>query len=216
MGNEKEFDSLREMMVKLIIERGVSDRRVIQALKNVKRHMFVPENLKEHSYDDGPLLIGFGQTISQPYIVAYMTAILELKEGDRVLEVGTGSGYQTAVLAELVDRVYSLENIKLLTSQAKERLDRLHYSNIHIKVGSGFDGWDEHAPYDAIMVTAAPSEIPKTLVDQLKEGGRMALPVGIGDQELILVTKHKENIRSEPQFPVRFVPMVESESINEE
>ncbi|HHS98349.1 MAG TPA: protein-L-isoaspartate(D-aspartate) O-methyltransferase [Chloroflexi bacterium] len=176
---EAKYAQLRErMVIETIRARGITDERVLEAMRTVPRHLFVPEEEREYAYGDYPLPIGFGQTISQPYIVALMTELLELKPGDKVLEVGTGSGYQAAVLASIPDvEVYSIEIIPELAQSAKERLERLGYK-VHCKQGDGYYGWPEHAPYDAIIVTAAPDHVPPPLLDQLAEGGRMVIPVG--------------------------------------
>ncbi len=171
---------MREPMVfQAIRSRGVTDERVLQAMENVPRHLFVPEDQRDAAYGDYPLPIGFGQTISQPYVVAMMTELLELAEGDRVLEVGTGSGYQAAVLAELPDvEVYTVEIIPELAEKAKETLESLGYTNVHLKQGDGYHGWPEHAPFDGIIVTAAPDHVPAPLKEQLAVGGRMVVPIG--------------------------------------
>jgi len=181
MGEERAstWDILRERMVKEQIEsRGVRDRRVLEVIRKVPRHLFVPEAYLDEAYDDHPVSIGEGQTISQPYIVALMTSLLELKGDEKVLEIGTGSGYQTAILAELAKEVFSVERIESLAKKAKKRLEDLGYKNVHIKVGDGSLGWEEHAPYDAIIVTAAAPKLPKPLIDQLKVGGRIVIPIG--------------------------------------
>lgn len=188
--------------------RGVKDQRVLAAMKKVPRHLFVPENMKIYAYQDEPLLIGEGQTISQPYIVAYMSEALRLKGGERVLEVGTGSGYQAAILAEIVKEVFSVEILESLSFKAQEVLKGLGYRNIQFKVADGTLGWKEHSPYDAIMVTAAPAKVPKPLQDQLKTGGRMVIPVGATFQELVLLTKEKRKFKKKRLLPVRFVPLI--------
>lgn len=211
------FDSQRHQMVKeQIITRGVKDPRVIKAMEKVPRHDFVPIRLSAHSYMDTPLPIGLGQTISQPYIVAFMTEALDLRSGDRILEIGTGSGYQAAVLAELVSAVYTIEIIPELGERAKVTLKKLQYKNIHVKIGDGYKGWSEMAPFDAVIVTCAPEQIPPALVDQLKEGGRMIIPVGKegGVQKLVKLTKHKGKVQTQAVMDVRFVPMVEGGSEN--
>jgi protein-L-isoaspartate(D-aspartate) O-methyltransferase len=191
-----------------IRNRGVRDERVLQAMAAVPRHEFVPEGSISQAYDDHPLHIGHGQTISQPYIVALMSEVLQLEQGDRVLEIGTGSGYQAAVLAELVDEVYSIEIVEALGTEAAERLKRLGYDNVDVRIGDGYEGWPEKAPFDAVIVTAAPETVPQALVEQLAEGGRMVLPVGVGIQELLLV-EMKNGIAVERHITsVRFVPMV--------
>jgi len=208
-GEEKKFQKLRDQMVEeQIIGRGVRDPKVIEAMQKVPRHKYVPENLQSLAYDDTPLPIGEGQTISQPYIVAYMTEALELKGGEKVLEVGTGSGYQAAVLAEIAKEVYSIEIIESLALSADERLKRLRYRNIQVRHGDGYQGWPEHAPFDAIIVTAAADHIPQPLVDQLKVGGRMVIPLGEWYQELVLIKKRPDGtIEKHHLIPVRFVPM---------
>ena len=199
----------RANMVKYQIEnRGVSDKATLAAMRNVQRHLFVPESYRRQAYNDGPLPIGYGQTISQPYIVACMTEVIEPKSGFKVLEIGTGSGYQAAVLAEIVDEVYTVEIVKELGEQAKSRLKKLGYSNIQVKAGDGYYGWEEHGPYDAIIVTAATEYIPPPLVKQLKPGGKMVIPVGSPFlvQTLMLVEKTGNKIKTTSLFPVRFVP----------
>ena len=196
-------------MVKLQIEaRGVNDPKVLRAMKKVPRHLFVPEKYQSSAYQDQPLPIGMRQTISQPYIVGYMTEAIRPKNDDKVLEIGTGSGYQAAVLAEIVKEVYTLEIIPELGMMAKERLKILGYENIHTKVSDGYHGWTEHGPFDAIVVTAAAEEIPEPLLDQLAEGGRMIIPVGpqFSVQNLVLVTKKNGQLKKKKLFGVRFVP----------
>ncbi len=203
------FARERERMVSEQIEaRGVKDRAVLKAMLKVPRHMFVPEDVQSYAYHDEPLPIGEGQTISQPYIVAYMTEVLHLGGQDRVLEVGTGSGYQAAVLAEIVREVYTVEIIEYLTIKAKAVLEELGYKNIYFKIGDGTLGWEEHKPYDAIVVTAAPARVPKALQEQLKISGRMIIPVGSMYQELVLVTKGEKKIKKKKLLPVRFVPLI--------
>jgi protein-L-isoaspartate(D-aspartate) O-methyltransferase len=183
-------------------------------MEKVPRHDFVPVRFRTHSYQDSPLPIGLGQTISQPYIVAYMTEVLDLTAGDRILEIGTGSGYQAAVLAELVKAVYTIEIIPELGKRAKSTLEKLQYTNIHVKIGDGYKGWPEMAPFDAVIVTCAPEQIPNALVDQLKEGGRMIIPVGKegGVQKLVKVIKQDGKALTQAVMHVRFVPMVEGGS----
>jgi protein-L-isoaspartate(D-aspartate) O-methyltransferase len=208
---EDRFTALRhEMVDRQIRARGVKEPRVLAALEKVPRHIFVPEPLKYGAYGDYPLPIGEGQTISQPYIVAFMTEALGLKPSDKVLEIGTGSGYQAAVLAELVREVYTIEIIEELAKRARGLLDKMGYRNIHVRIGDGYNGWPQEAPFDAIMVTAAPDEIPERLVSQLKEGGRLVLPVGKpgGIQELIRGQKVAGRLKTETLMAVRFVPMV--------
>ncbi len=203
-----QFQTMRLKMVEYQIKsRGVKDERVLEAMKKVPRHLFVPEYLSDQAYNDEPLPIGAGQTISQPYIVAYMTEQVQLQGAERVLEIGTGSGYQAAILAELADSVFTIEIIPELSLQAQQVLKNLGYSNIEFKVGNGYYGWPEKAQFDAIIVTAAPQEIPEPLVEQLKEGGRMIVPVGDFFQELYLIRKEKGNIKKTRKLPVRFVPL---------
>lgn len=205
---EARFLVMRKRMVKIQIERrGIRERRVLNALLGVPRHLFVPEHLKERAYDDGALPIGEEQTISQPYIVAKMTELLDLKGDETVLEVGTGSGYQAAVLAKLVRTVYTIEIVPSLARQAEERLKRMGYGNISVRLGDGYRGWEEHAPFDAVIVTAAPDHIPPKLIEQLREGGRMVIPVGTVNQHLTLLVKEEDGVREEQVIPVRFVPM---------
>jgi protein-L-isoaspartate(D-aspartate) O-methyltransferase len=202
----------REQMVKNQLEyRGIRDARVLNAMRKVPRDRFVLPEFRDRAYDDGALPIGYEQTISQPYIVAYMTEALQLIGKERVLEIGTGSGYQAAILAELVPEVYSVELIAPLAHRAEGILAELGYTNLKIKIGNGYEGWAEHAPYDAIMVTAAPVEVPPTLVAQLGMNGRMILPVGIGTQELILIRKTPKGIVRQALLPVRFVPLVDKD-----
>ena len=206
-----DFTRLREAMVKRqIIGRGVNDPDVIRAMKEVPRHLFVPQKNRAFSYADHPLPIGEGQTISQPYIVAFMTEALKLKPGERVLEIGTGSGYQAAVLAELINEVFSVEIIETLGIRAQKTLGALGYKNIHIKIGDGHKGWPQKAPFDAIIVTCAPEQIPRALVEQLKEGGRMIIPVGRNGavQKLVRAVKREGRLKTEDVMLVRFVPMV--------
>src|SRR5947209_20478616 len=204
-----DFAAERQRMVQQQLEaRGINDGRVLAAMAKVPREEFVPPESRAASYADGPLPIGHGQTISQPYIVAFMTEQLRLKPSDRVLEIGTGSGYQAAILAELVSEVYSIEIVEPLAKNAKATLQRLGYRNVHVKVGDGYKGWPEHAPFDAIIVTCAPDNVPQLLTDQLKEGGRMVIPVGDRfSQELYLLEKKNGQLKESVTLPVRFVPM---------
>lgn len=190
--------------------RGIRDPRVLEALGKVPRHLFVPESMRRYAYADEPLPIGEGQTISQPYIVAYMTEALRLDAGDRVLEVGTGSGYQTAVLAELVREVWTVEILGSLSLRAQSILGGLGYGNIRYRVGDGSEGWPGSAPFDAIMVTAAAAKVPGPLEDQLAAGGRMILPVGADHQELVLVRRDGSGYKRDELLAVRFVPLVRS------
>src|SRR5690606_33465439 len=172
--DQEKYKELRSMMVeKQLVARGIKDKPTLEAMGKVERHELVPEKMKKYAYDDGPLPIGMDQTISQPYIVAFMTEAIRPRQGMKVLEIGTGSGYQAAVLAEIVDEVYTIETVDALAKRARTKLDDMGYTNIHYKVGDGFHGWEEHAPYDAILVTASPEEIPPKLLEQLKEGGRL-------------------------------------------
>lgn len=206
------YQLLRHAMIEnQIIDRGVSDERVIKAMNDVPRHLFVKESLRDLAYADGPLPIGYNQTISQPYIVAYMTEILQPDTHHIVLEVGTGSGYQAAILSKLVNHVYSIEIIPELGKEAANRLDKLGYDNVTVKIGDGYNGWEEHSPFDRIIVTAAPEQIPKKLVDQLKSGGLMVLPVGKTSfgQDMRVVKKDKTGqVTTQETIPVRFVPMI--------
>lgn len=203
------YEANRHKMVEQQIrQRGVTDEKVLNAMKKVKRHEFVLPELKHLAYNDHPLPIGQGQTISQPFIVAFMTEALSLEPHEKVLEIGTGSGYQAAVLGELVKEVYTIEIVPELARQSKERLQKLGYQNVTVKEGDGYKGWPEHAPFDAVIITAAPPSIPEALVEQLKVGGRMIVPVGTYYQELILLKKNKDGLQKETLIPVRFVPMV--------
>jgi protein-L-isoaspartate(D-aspartate) O-methyltransferase len=203
-----DFKAMREKMVENQIKaRRVKDPRVLSALLKVERHRFVPEKYLDSAYSDQPLPIGEGQTISQPYIVGLMTELLELKGNEKVLEIGTGSGYQAAILAELAEEVYTIEIIEPLASKASKTLSELGYQNVNVKAGDGYLGWPEAAPFDAIIVTAAPDHIPKPLTDQLKEGGRMVVPVGTHTQELLKIVKRSGKIETTNVIPVLFVPM---------
>ncbi len=199
----------RQMVATQIRERGVSDTRVLAAMEKVPRQEFVPSGLRALAYQDCPLPIGHGQTISQPYIVALMTELLGINSRSRVLEIGTGSGYQAAVLAEVAADVYTIELVEPLARKAGETLARLGYHNVHAKAGDGYQGWPEAAPFDAIIVTCAPENIPSELVEQLKEGGKLVVPVGAegGAQELFLLEKTGGKIQQRSVIPVRFVPM---------
>lgn len=188
----------------------VKDKNVLSAIRNVPRHEFVPEELQSKAYDNTALPIGYGQTISQPLIVAHMTELLEIDPGDKILEIGTGSGYQAAVLAELTANVYTIEIVPELATRAKKILNELGYKNVNSKVGDGYIGWQEYAPYDGIIVTCAPEDIPQPLIDQLNPGGVIVIPVGEKNQTQMLVVVRKSKngkIYQEKQFPVRFVPM---------
>ncbi len=205
---DPDFGEERERMVEEQIEaRGVRDPRVLAAMRAVPRHEFVPAEERAHAYRDRPLPIGQGQTISQPYIVAVMTELLEVSGDEKALEIGTGSGYQAAVLSQLAREVYTIEIVPELASRAAADLRRLGYANVHVRQGDGYRGWPEHAPFDAIVVTAAPEHVPQPLVDQLAVGGRLVLPVGDLLQDLVLVTRDAEGVRQERLLGVRFVPM---------
>lgn len=205
-----EYAAQRKAMVRnQIAYRGVTSNKVLEAMRRVERHLFVPAALQDHAYEDRPLPIGYGQTISQPYIVAYMTEILRLKPDDRVLEIGTGSGYQAAVLAELCDSVFSMEIVEPLAKSAKQTLQNLGYKNVYVKYGDGYKGWPGKAPFDAIIVTCAPEKVPIPLKEQLSEGGKMIIPVGDSFvQELYLLQKKNNKIIQKTVLPVRFVPML--------
>lgn len=197
----------RKMVEEQIVSRGIKQEDLINAMLEVPRHEFVPENWKDYSYSDGPLPIGEGQTISQPYIVAIMTELLNVKKGDKVLEIGTGSGYQAAVLSRMGCEVYTVEIVGKLTENAKKIIQELGYENIHFKVGDGYEGWKENSPYDAVIVTASPPKIPQPLLEQLKVGGKMVMPVGYDHQELELITRTETGSDIKDIIPVAFVPM---------
>ncbi len=201
----------REKMVREQIEfRGIRDARVLSAMRKVERHLFVPSSLASAAYGDHPLQIGYGQTISQPYIVAFMTEALALTSGMKVLEIGTGSGYQAAILAELCDSVFTIEIVPELGQQARRLLSMLGYRNILVRVGDGYQGWAAHAPYQVVIVTCSPTHIPRPLIDQLAESGKMIIPVGERDsQELIVLVKTRDKLKQRAVLPVRFVPMVD-------
>lgn len=210
---EQHYMALRRRMVNIqIAARGITDENVLKAMGTVARHRFVPPQYRSLAYADRPLPIGEGQTISQPYIVAFMTEILDLDKGERVLEIGTGSGYQAAVLAEICDHVYSIEINKVLADRARKALADAGYSSVHVRTGDGYQGWPEHAPFDAIIVTCAPSAVPEPLKQQLAEGGRIIIPVDVPfGQELVLLEKSGGTIRKREVLPVRFVPMVDED-----
>jgi protein-L-isoaspartate(D-aspartate) O-methyltransferase len=200
----------RQRMVEQQLKpRGIKEERVLAAMAKVPREEFVPADARPTAYEDGPLPIGYDQTISQPYVVAFMTEQLRPKQSDRVLEIGSGSGYQAAILAELVGDVYTIEIVEPLAKSAEATLQRLGYNNVHIKVGDGYKGWPEEAPFDAIIVTCAPEKVPQPLVDQLKDGGRMVIPVGERfAQQLYLLEKKNGQLKESVTLPVRFVPML--------
>jgi protein-L-isoaspartate(D-aspartate) O-methyltransferase len=203
------YEVARHRMVeRQIMGRGVSTPAVLDAMRHVERHFFVPKNLRDMAYSDQPLPIGHGQTISQPYIVALMTELLCVEPADTVLEIGTGSGYQAAVLSRMVSHVYSIEIIETLADKARNLLNELGYENITVKTGDGYLGWPEHAPFDGIIVTAAPPRIPPPLLEQLAVGGKMVVPVGDAFQELQVVARADTGYRIQKSIPVRFVPMV--------
>jgi protein-L-isoaspartate(D-aspartate) O-methyltransferase len=206
-GADAEAARRREMVDGQIRGRGIADPAVLAAMAQVPRHLFVPEAYRAEAYDDRPLPIGYGQTISQPYIVALTTSLLELDGDDAVLEIGTGSGYHTAVLARIARRVYSMEIIAPIGEQARARLARLGYGNVEVRVGDGYQGWPEKAPFDAVILTAAPPYIPQPLIDQLKVGGRMVAPVGEYFQDLLVITKTADGLQKRTVIPVRLPPM---------
>jgi protein-L-isoaspartate(D-aspartate) O-methyltransferase len=204
----QDWDTARLRMVEEQLRaRDIRSERVLDAMRTVPRHLFVPDDRRDEAYADTPLPIGHGQTISQPYIVAFMTQALDIGPDHRVLEIGTGSGYQAAVLGELAKEVYTIEIIAPLADMARETLSSLGYHNIHVRTGNGYLGWPEHAPYDRIMVTAAPDEVPPALLQQLKIGGVMAIPVGTGTQELRILRRTATGTELLRTLPVRFVPM---------
>lgn len=206
---DSDFSDARHRMVsEQLVERGITNRRVLHVMRSVPRHEFVPTARRKQAYEDHALPIGYGQTISQPYVVAFMTQALNLHTNDVVLEVGTGSGYQAAVLAGLVKQVYTIEIVEPLARRAEADLKRLAITNVQVRAGDGYQGWPSAAPFDAIIVTCAPDHIPQPLVTQLKDGGRMIIPVGpANDQSLYLLRKEGEHVRQQAVLPVRFVPM---------
>lgn len=208
------FEQQRERMVEQqIVNRGIEHGPTIEAMRTVPRHLFVPEAQKRNAYNDSPLPIGHGQTISQPYIVAYMTEVIQPEPDYRVLEIGAGSGYHAAVISKTVEEVYTIEIIPELGETARERLERLGFDNVEVKIADGYYGWEEYAPFDAIVVTAAAEHIPPPLVEQLKDGGKMIIPVGspFFTQQLTLVEKRGEDITTRNLMPVRFVPFRRAE-----
>ena len=204
---QREEQSRLEMVSKQIASRGIKDRPVLEAMRSVERHRFVSSEFHDEAYADYPLPIGHAQTISQPYIVALMTSLLEVDSGSRVLEIGTGSGYQTAVLAELVAEVYSVEIIPALATAATEQLAMLGYTNVHVRQDDGHRGWPDASPFDGILVAAAPREVPSGLTDQLMLGGRLVIPVGDYFQDLLVITRTKKGLKKRNVTAVRFVPM---------
>ena len=211
MTTTPDYAAARQRMVEEQLRapgRDIHDPRVLEAMRHVPRHEFVPADHRDEAYEDHPLPIGHGQTISQPFIVAFMTEQLDLQPADRVLEIGTGSGYQAAVLSLLVAEVYSMEIVEPLARRAEQDLQRLGYPNAKVRAGDGYEGWPEAAPFDAIIVTCAPDHVPPVLVEQLKDGGRMIIPVGEwGDQNLYLLVKQGREVKRKAVLPVRFVPM---------
>jgi protein-L-isoaspartate(D-aspartate) O-methyltransferase len=207
--SEQDFAARRERMVEWQLRaRDIRDARVLEAMRRVPRHRFVPPEERALAYGDHPVGIGHSQTISQPFIVGYMTQALELGAEARVLEIGTGSAYQTAVLAEIARDVYSIEVVEELADSAATVLRELGYANVHLRSGDGYAGWPEAAPFDGIIVTAAPDHVPQPLVDQLKIGARLVVPIGRGDQELLVLTRTEAGVREEQRLGVRFVPLV--------
>ncbi|MCH6200699.1 protein-L-isoaspartate(D-aspartate) O-methyltransferase [Aquiflexum sp. LQ15W] len=204
-----QYKAVKEQMVKnQIAARGIANQTILEAMRKVPRHLLVPEDQREYAYEDLPLPIGEGQTISQPYVVAYMTDLITPKKYMKVLEIGTGSGYQAAILAEIVEEVYTIEIVESLGKRAKKDLDNLGYTNINFRIGDGYLGWKEQGPFDAIIVTAAAEKVPQPLIDQLKEGGKMVIPVGPQGklQDLLLLEKSNGQIKITNLGPVRFVP----------
>jgi protein-L-isoaspartate(D-aspartate) O-methyltransferase len=206
-GDERRENDRRDDMVTQLQSRGITNPLVLKAMREVPRHLFVPEAQRAHAYEDRALPVGEHQTISQPYVVALMTQLARVEPGEKVLEVGTGSGYQAAVLARMGARVYTIEIIPTLAHRARKTLDSLGYRTIEYRVGDGYRGWPEAAPFGTILVTAAPDHVPQPLVDQLAVGGRLVIPVGASTQELMVITRSAEGTRSEQIIPVQFVPM---------
>ena len=205
---EERWSGARARMVdQQLAGRDIRAEPVLEAMRRVPRHLFVPESERASAYTDYPLPIGFGQTISQPYIVAFMTEALEVRKEHRVLEIGTGSGYQAAVLAELAREVFTIEIVEPLAERARQTLQELGYKNVHVRAGNGYAGWPEEAPFDRIMVTAAPDQIPPALIEQLKMDGLMAIPVGVGEQTLQILRRTPSGMKVLKTLPVRFVPM---------
>jgi protein-L-isoaspartate(D-aspartate) O-methyltransferase len=208
--NDSFYIKRKEMVRTQIEARGIKDQRVIDAMLKVERHLFVPDAYMNRAYGDFPLPIGEGQTISQPYIVALMTEVLKLKKTSRVLEIGTGSGYQAAILGQICESVFTIEIFESLAESASKALINQEYLNVTVKTGDGYLGWEEHSPFDAIIVTCAPTHVPKALQDQLSEGGKLVIPVGeTYDQELVLFEKKEGKLIKKEIIPVRFVPMID-------
>lgn len=206
-GADAEFAERRRSLVEELRFQGIESKAVLDAMLKVPRHRFVPPAYQNLAYQNRPLPIGHDQTISQPFIVAYMTEAAEVKPGEKVLEIGTGSGYQAAILSQLAREVYSVEIIPPLAESARALLRELGYENVRVKAGNGYEGWAEHAPFDAIVVTAAPDQVPQALVDQLAVNGKMVIPVGTSDQEMMVITKTSSGVVRKRTIPVRFVPM---------
>lgn len=209
--DERTNERARRRMVETQIRaRGINDSRVLEAMRRVPRHRFVPASQIASAYEDRPLLIGQNQTISQPYIVAYMTEAADISANEKILEIGTGSGYQAAILGEMAREVYTIEIIPELAEGARRVLSELGYRNVQTRTGNGYAGWPERAPFDAILVTAAPEQVPQALIEQLAVGGRMVIPVGRGEQEMVIITKTEQGVVERRTIPVRFVPMTGS------
>lgn len=204
---EDAFAAQRRAMVGQLRERGITKSEVLAAMEQVPRHLFVPEAVRAQAYDDQPLPVGGGRAVYQPYVVALMTSLLDLKKGDKVLEVGTGSGYHAAVLSRIAREVYSIEIVRNVASQASKKLDVLGYHNVEVRVGDGYQGWPEEAPFDAILLSVAPPHIPRQLIDQLRVGGKMVVPVGGLFQDLLVITKAADGIEKRAVIPVRLAPM---------
>ena len=205
--SNQEFEKQRQSLIDLLKSQGITSSTVLDAMRKVPRHKFVPLAQRHLAYQNRPLPIGHDQTISQPFIVGYMTEAASIAPGEKVLEIGTGSGYQAAVLAEVAKEVYTIEIIPELAEGARSVLRELGYKNVHVKTGNGYEGWPEHAPFDAIVVTAAPDEVPQALVNQLAVGGKMVIPVGITFQEMVIITRNESGVVERRTIPVRFVPM---------
>ncbi len=206
--SEDEFRAQRHQLIELLKSRGITKTKVLDAMRKVPRHKFVPASHRYLAYQNRALPISHEQTISQPFIVGYMTEAAEIEPGDKVLEIGTGSGYQAAVLAELAKEVYTIEIIPALADSARDLLRDMGYKNVQVKTGNGYLGWPEHAPFDAIIVTAAPDAVPQALVDQLGVGGKMVVPVGTGYQQMVIITRNESGVVERRTIPVAFVPMV--------